>query len=157
MSFEINVDLAGLDEVEKKLGRLDPLPTSEILEGIAKMVQSQTRARFYNKIAPDGSRWTPNREGTSTLLRTRALHDSIDYAVTGESAVVGSGSKYAGPHQHGAVITPKKAKRLVFRLGNKTVFAKKVTIPARPFLGLSDENKAHILDQVARFLQARIG
>lgn len=41
---------------------------------------------------------------------------------------------YAAIHEFGGVITPKRAKWLVFDVDGETVFTKKVTIPARPYM-----------------------
>lgn len=156
--ISLDLRLEGMEAVDRALARLDPLPAAELMEGIARMVQEQTRRRIEGeKTAPSGAAWKPNRAGTSTLYRSGELKRSIDYAVSGTTAIVGSGLVYAGIHQNGGTITPKKAKRLVFRVGNKTVFARKVTIPARPYLGLSTENAEDVIDQVGRFVRARIG
>lgn len=156
--FTIDARAEGLEAVEKALSRLDPLASGELLEGVARMVQEQTRRRITNeKRAPSGAAWLPNRAGTPILYRSGALARSIDYAVSGETAIVGSGLVYAGIHQRGGTITPKKAKRLVFRMGNRTIFARKVKIPARPYLGLSAENAEDVIDQVGRFLQKKLG
>jgi phage gpG-like protein len=122
------------------------------------MVQEQTRRRIESETtSPSGAAWKPNRTGTPILVRSGALQRSVDYAVTGTEAIVGSGLVYARIQQKGGTIKPKTARRLVFRLGNRIVFAPKVTLPARPYLGLSPENREDILDQVGRFLRARIG
>lgn len=156
--FSIDVRAEELEAVDKALARLDPLAAGELMEGIARMVQEQTRRRITSeKRAPSGDAWPPNRAGTPILYRSGALTRSIDYAVSGETAIVGSGLVYAGIHQRGGTIKPKKAKRLVFRAGNRTIFARKVTIPARPYLGLSAENAEDVIDQVGRFLKKRIG
>jgi phage gpG-like protein len=49
-------------------------------------------------------------------------------------------------------IKPKDAKRLAFVVGNKQVFARQVTIPPRPFIGLSDDNRTEISDVVTDWL-----
>ncbi len=51
-------------------------------------------------------------------------------------------------HQEGAIIKPTDAKALAFVSGGKQVFAKKVVIPARPFVGLSSDNEQELLDLV---------
>lgn len=148
----------GLEGVDRALQKLDPLAAGEMLTGIARMIQEQTRRRITSdKAAPSGERWKPNREGTSTLYRSGTLARSIDYSVSGDAAIVGSGLVYAAIHQFGGTIVPKKAKRLVFRLGNRTVFARKVTLPARPYLGLSATDREDIIDQVGRFIRSKIG
>ena len=148
----------GLEGVDRALQKLDPLAAGEMLTGIARMIQEQTRRRITSdKAAPSGEGWKRNREGTSTLYRSGTLARSIDYSVSGDAAIVGSGLVYAAIHQFGGTIVPKKAKRLVFRLGNRTVFARKVTLPARPYLGLSATDREDIIDQVGRFIRSKIG
>lgn len=156
--FTLDTRLEGLDAVDAALARLDPLDGQSLLEGMARMIQEQTRRRIGSeKRGPDGKNWLPNRAGTSTLYRSGALSRSIDYSATGEAAIIGSGLVYAGIHQTGGTIKPKNAKRLVFRMGNKTIFAKQVKIPARPYLGISAENAEDILDAVATFLRRVLG
>ena len=56
--------------------------------------------------------------------------------------VVGSSIEdYAAIHQYGGTIRPKNAKRLMFKVGGKTVMTQSVTIPARPFIGFSEEDR----------------
>lgn len=154
----IDMRVEGIETVEQALGRLDPLSASELLNGLGRTIQEQTRRRITGeKSSPKGDAWPKNRSGTSILFRSGALSRSIDYAVQGEAVIVGSGLVYAAIHQFGGTITPKQAKRLVFRVGNRTIFARKVTIPARPYLGISSENAEDILDAVARFLSLRLG
>jgi phage virion morphogenesis protein len=156
--FTVDARLEGFETVKRALAKLDPLPAVKLMTRIARIVREQVRRRVTSeKTAPSGEAWKPNREGRSTLYRSGTLARSIDYSASSDAAIVGSGLVYAGVHQHGATIVPKKAKRLVFRMGNRTIFARKVTIPARPYLGLSAENAEDVLDQVGRFLQARIG
>lgn len=158
MSVSIDVDVRGLAEADARLARLDPLDTAELMEGLARLVQEQTRRRIHSeKTSPDGAAWPPNKTATSILVRSGALANSIDYAITGNTAVIGSGLIYARIHQLGGTITPRKAKRLRFMLGGKAVFAKKVTIPARPYLGISAANRDELLDTVTRFITARLG
>lgn len=156
--FTLDARIEGLEAVDAALARLDPLDGQSLLEGLARMIQEQTRRRITGeKRAPDGKAWLPNRAGTSTLYRSGTLARSIDYTASGEAAIIGSGLLYAGVHQNGATIVPKKAKRLVFRLGNRTIFARKVTIRPRPYLGISAENAGDILDAVATFLRRILG
>jgi phage gpG-like protein len=158
MSLAVEVHVTGLDGVEALLARLSPLDTGTLLEGLARLVQQQTRRRIEEeKTAPDGTAWPKNKSGTPILYREGNLSRSIDYAVIGESIVVGSGLIYARPHQYGATIKPKNAKRLAFRLGNALVFAMQAVLPARPFLGLSAENARDILETTADFIRRKLG
>lgn len=53
----------------------------------------------------------------------------------------GSNKIYAAVHRFGAVIRPKTAEAVRFRLASGLVRARSVTIPARPYLGLSAEDR----------------
>ncbi len=154
MSLAITLAVRGLDGIEAALGRLSPLDGPTLLSGIARLLQQQTRRRIEDdKTGPDGKAWQPNWSGTSILYRTGALSRSIDYAVTGDQIVLGSGLIYATPHQFGAVIRPVKAKALVFQVGNGLRALKKVTLPPRPFVGVSAGDASEIVEATADFLR----
>lgn len=158
MSVSIEVKLTGFETVMDALSRLSPLDTGTLLEGLARLIQQQTRERIYTeKTAPDGTPWTANNAGSSILLADGTLARSIDYAVQGESAVVGSGLIYSRIHQLGGTIKPKSKKNLAFQLGGKLILAMKVVMPARPYLGISADNASEILEAVADFVRRKLG
>ena len=136
------------------LGRLADPDKSELLDGLGALGASQTKRRIaVEKTAPDGSAWPDNAEGSSTLFQSGALADSVDHQQESSNAVSwGSSLIYAGVHQFGAVIVPDSAKTLAFSIGGSPVFAKKVTIPARPFVGISDNNGQEIERTALRFV-----
>ncbi|MDC7787360.1 phage virion morphogenesis protein [Rhodoplanes sp. TEM] len=146
MSIAIVVDTAGLDKLNALTSRLDTAQTEELLTDIGGLLESSTRERISEtKTSPDGAAWPPNRAGTSILLQSgRHLLDSIAFIVGGDQVEVGSSWEYAHVHQDGATITPKTAQRLAFKVGGRTVFARKVTIPARPFVGFSAEDREKV-------------
>jgi phage gpG-like protein len=84
------------------------------------------------------------REGARVFLvgirsraprRTGRLANSFYIAPTsGTEYEVASNLIYAPVHEYGAVITPKRARVLHFFVGNEEVFAKRVEIPARPYV-----------------------
>jgi phage gpG-like protein len=144
----------GLTEAILKIEGIADAPRGELMEGIGRLVQGQTRRRIETeKTSPAGAAWKPNRAGTSILYRSGALARSIDYAAADDSVQVGSALVYAGVHQGGAVIVPKTATRLVFHAGGRLVFAMKVTIPARPFVGLSADNQNEIVETAEEWLE----
>nr|WP_299152128.1 phage virion morphogenesis protein [uncultured Tateyamaria sp.] len=67
---------------------------------------------------------------------------------------VGSPLSYAAIHHFGGVIKPKKAKALAFKAGGDSVFAKQVTIPARPYMGVSTDNAREIESAIGDFMKA---
>lgn len=132
--------------------------TRALMSSIGEALVSGVKARFRSEEDPEGKKWQPSArasaEGGKTLTDTARLRDSIEHAETASKVMVGSALPYARIHQEGGTIRPKQAKRLIFKgPGGKTVAAKQVTIPARPFLGVSkadmDEVKATIQDFLA--------
>ncbi len=148
----------GFDEAIASIEGVERLEQSELLDSIGRYFQEDTRERIeVTKTSPDGQAWAPNRQGTSTLYDSGNLSASIDYAVSGSSVAIGSGLIYALIHQKGGEIKPKNADRLAFMVGNQLVFAMKVTIPARAYLGASAENREAVLlmivDTIAELFQ----
>jgi phage virion morphogenesis protein len=145
----VEISDEGLSEAIAAIEGIAALESHGMLDEVGRLLQESTRNRIRaTKTAPDGSGWTPNRAGTSTLLQSGDLAASIDYAVSGDTLTVGSGEPYARIHQMGGTIRPRNAKRLVFMAGNELVFATKVEIPARPYLGVSDEDRSDIVQMV---------
>jgi len=154
MSVAIKVTDRGFDEILSKTAGLEKFDRADLLEDIGRFLQESTRQRIeVTKKSPDGSTWKANIAGTSTLFKTRELARSIDYDVSGDLVYVGSGLPYAAIHQFGGTIKPKRAKKLAFMIGNRLVFATKVEMPARPYLGLSQDDKTGILEAAEDMLK----
>jgi phage gpG-like protein len=89
------------------------------------------------------------------LVASGGLSQSIRYQVTdgGASVEVGTNIPYAATHQFGATIRPKSKKALAIPQPDGSVrLVKKVTIPARPFLGFSEGDKATVLGILSELL-----
>lgn len=153
-SLAVTIQFQGLDRARAAIERLAGWDKVELMETIGRVVQLQTRQRLaVDKEGPNGEAWPPNRKGSSLLYQTGALHDSIDYIAGPDEVVVGSPLVYAAIHHFGGVIKPKNAKALAFMAGNSMIYAKQVTIPARPYIGISSSNETEIEGVVADFLQ----
>lgn len=103
-----------------------------------------SRLSFTESATPTGKAWAPltSRQG-QPLLDTGRLRNSITHLVQGNTLEIGTNWPWAHVHQFGAEIVPVRAKLLRFTVGgargrDRVVFAKKVVIPARPFLPVSD-------------------
>ena len=120
------------------------LEVAELKQALAeKMVDQVTRRIEVEKTAPDGTTWPLTRDGRGALFVTGGhLARSIQASIGAQAIEVGSGWIGARLHQLGGTIKPVKAKALFFRAGGKSIVAKKVTIPARPYLGFSEANLA---------------
>lgn len=133
-------------------------------------VQS-TQQNFRDSKAPDGSKWLPNSETTymsilgsqhenkdgtlnkkginrvqskKPLVGRGLLRDQNHYQISGDLLLVGSNLEYAAVQQFGATIKPKNKKTLSWKIGGVSVFAKKVVIPARPYLGISVQDETEL-------------
>lgn len=133
------------------------------LKNIGIAVVRQTRQRFTDGKDPRGNAWAPlnpeyakGKRGTK-ILQEQGMAGGLMGSVTdrvGDGYVeIGTNKVYGAIHQFGGTIRPRTADFLVFKLGGRTVFARKVTIPARPFLGLSTANKAELLDIIADHIE----
>lgn len=155
-TLTVHVQLQGIDTIEAALARLNPFQAEHLLEALARLIRASVRERLIaGGPAPDGSAWAPNLENRRPILhRSGALARSIDYAVQGMQAIVGSGLIYAAIHQFGGTILPKAGDRLAFRIGNRQVFARKVTMPARPYIGISADDRAELVQAAVAHLRS---
>lgn len=134
-------------------GRADN--TRELFEQIGMSLVASTQRRFETGSGPDGSPWPPSlrgKTGGKTLVDSARLMQSITYIAAESQVEVGSNVLYAAIHQLGGTIKPKAGKSLVFTIGGRKVFANSVTIPARPFLGIDQEDEAEIAAIAADWL-----
>lgn len=164
MSVLIDARADGLEGLNAALARMVALGQRPrpIWEAIGQYGESSTRLRFKHQAGPDGRRWVPSiraREtGGQTLVLKARLLRSITHNADNRGTSWGTNVIYAAPHQFGAVIKARSAAALRFRLpGGGFVTVKKVTIPARPFVGVNAEDGREILalahdavDHVAR-------
>lgn len=165
----IEIDARDLAKVEALVTRLSHVEEHELVTEIVQLGENQTRKRIEaGGPAPDGTPWKPNRAGTPILMQTgRHLRDSVASASQGSTGEWGAAWEFAHVHQEGMTIVPRDSANLAaslgggsllsFEIAGERVFAKKVTIPARPFVGVSTEDgkeiEAQVTDFLARLLQ----
>ena len=114
--------------------------TQALMESVGEALRSGTIVRFEAEEDPQGKKWKPSARamagGGKTLDKESHLKDSIDYAATSDKVMVGSNLPYARIHQ----------------LGGKTGKGHKVDMPARPYLGVSEEDMDEVRETMADFL-----
>lgn len=134
------VDTRGLIVPEQKLRRLSVLDTIDLLDVIGAVIESQTRRRIDKEkkdpsgqnwvdLTPDYERWKRTRSSGGILDLFGYLKDSIGYNATSGEIEVGSNLVYAAVHQYGDMGE-----------GSARAGSQSGGTPARPYLGLSDEN-----------------
>jgi len=163
VTFRIDIDDAavrdGLRDLRAAAADLTPAMT-EI--GVAMV--ANTLFRFEDEEAPDGTPWQASiraiATGGKTLTDRGHLRDSITFRAEPDAVTVGSNVRYARIHQQGGTIQAKTARGLIFRLpagagANKPEFRRKqsVTLPARPYLGVSAADQEDITDALRRHLE----
>ena len=154
IGVSIVIDASSIDGALEKLRPILDFEPSELMTAIAGMGEFQTERRIrFEKTSPDGAAWPPNLKGTSILAETgENLIRSLAHSSSAEEAVWGASWEFAHVHQEGMTITPKNGAVLKwwYQKGGNVhfAFAKSVTIPARPFVGISDANAQEIIDLV---------
>ena len=150
----------GTAAIEHLSGLVDAInDPSPLLAELGEYGLRSTRARFKTQTAPDGTAWAAlqpwyqkekRRNKHRILALNGYLRGQMTWQLVGDRTVeIGSNLPYAAVHQFGATIKPRAAKVLMFR-GH---VAKSVTIPARPYLGLSDEDRSEIVGRTLEWLQ----
>ncbi len=165
ISIQID-DRAVLVALNNLVGKVSDI--SPALQDIGEHLTETTKRRFDTSTAPDGSTWAPNtqttilnylggtkgnfkkdgqlskkglaRQGSKKPLigESRSLMSTINYLVSGNSVEIGSPMIYSAMQQFG---------------GSKSEFPNLwADIPARPFLGLSNDDRTNILDILAEYL-----
>ena len=128
--------------------RYSELDRKGLNTALAEGVRESTLERFKQGRGPDGKRWKTSiraaETGGKTLIDSSQLRNSIKTTADASGFAVGTNVKHAATHQFGdkgRTIRAKRAKNLRFQVGGQWISKKKVkvNIPARPFLGLSDE------------------
>lgn len=126
-------------------------------------LEGDVLTRFETETAPEGSPWEPSirklTEGGKTLSDSGQLAASRTFESTRSSLAVGTNKIYAGTHQDGATIRAKSAPFLMFNLpgGLGLRRVKEVEIPARPFLGLSNEARIELPLMAEEYALAAMG
>jgi len=149
-----------LDRLHAKAGRMAPA-----MKNIGEVLLRSTQDRFSSQTDPDGRPWQRLKASTiaskalrghsDKILRQRGyLSDSIRYQANEGGVRIGTNRIYSAIHQFGGktkphVIRPKNKKALAWpgaRHPARAVNHPGSEIPARPFLGISRQDRDRILE-----------
>ena len=161
--------IAALTRLGDKAQRLEPA-----WKNIGEALLRSTRERFEQQVDPDGHRWQRLKMSTrlrkrllglssKTLIERGYLRDSIRYQADSNGVRIGTNRIYGAIQQFGGrtkahVIVAKNKKALAWPGGRSPV--RRVNhpgsnIPARPFLGVSVQDKGRIREIIADYLERR--
>ena len=150
----IRVSIQGeFDAYKERLQRMGSLDRAALMAAIAEALRTSTDERFENEVSPEEVAWKRSIRasgGGKTLTDSGRLRTSIHARSSAKGAEIGTNTIYAATHQFGEsgrTIRAKKKPMLAFQIGGKWYHKKQVTIkiPARPYLGLSDEDHEEII------------
>lgn len=138
-------------ELQRRGADLTPL-----MRDIGEVLTESSQRRFSTGIDPDGVPWVPLADGSgrTPLLDSGRMRDDISPHAEANAVEIRAGAKQARWHQEGTdpyVILPVKGKALKFG----DVIRRKVNhpgLPARPFIGLSAEDRQQIDRLAAAYL-----
>lgn len=139
---------------------------SPALKNIGEYEAQSTKDRIAQGVTPDGNPFSPlnplyaanEKKGPGILRGDTGRLAEIVYQLAGADSVeVGNDVVYGAVHQFGGIIKAKNGPALIFSLGGHKVAVKSVTIPARPYLGISKEDETEILAIIADHLDASVG
>lgn len=148
MDAWIKVDDADIRGALQRLIALGNNP-APALQDVAALGESSTRLRFRTETGPDGQRWKPSLRaqisGGRTLTKDGHLSGSVSASSGKDFAEWGVNRIYAAIHQFGGVIRAKGGALKFAIPGGGFAVVKAVTMPARPYLGVNDDDKSDIL------------
>lgn len=164
--FTVNITPHDFDDVATLFERLAAKMTdmTPVMQDLGELLVNSTKQRFPEGVSPDGTPWAPKSQATIDAFRSREgrkKNASIDFRPlfgpsgrlssefsweAGPSSVeIGSSLIYAAVQQFGAA-------KGAFGATSKGSSIPWGNIPARPFLGISDEDEVNIRATIADYL-----
>lgn len=155
-----------LSGLEALLADLTP-----VMNEIGEFLVKSTKARFKAGVAPDGTAWAARSPATLAIYKRKnmrygpkPLHKSgemsgqIFHSYGRDSVQVGSSARQAAVMQFGAVKGSTGAYFYTTKTGRQVDGASPWgTIPARPFLGLSESDRTGVIEIVGDWLARAAG
>ena len=126
---------------------------------IGEYLLRSTRERFVSKTAPDGSPWAPlsdvtvkrkTRGADSILLESGELFQGLNFNAGPDFAEAGSPLAYADTMQH-------RAAQGEFGANSRGGPIPWGNIPARPFVGLSNDDREEVEFIIADYIREAFG
>lgn len=134
---------AEIKALAARIANLDPA-----LDEIGASQVTEVQVRFERQQGPDGKKWKGlaartlmKRSNDAKILRDQGnLYDSVTHEVqAGVAVAIGTNKRYARIHQ----------------LGGLAGRGRKVFIPARPYLGLSEDGRKEVLNILRDHVEAQ--
>jgi phage virion morphogenesis protein len=159
----VRIELKGS---EQAIGRLRDVwaktdDKQGLFDAIGASLVVSTQHRFERETGPDGKTWPASLRaetfGGKTLTDSARLVGSITHNATADGVEVGTNVIYAAIHQLGGIIRALGDGYLRFKGASGWASKKSVTMPARPFLGLDDDDNKEIVALADDWLAKPLG
>ncbi|WP_218059261.1 phage virion morphogenesis protein [Gilliamella sp. GillExp13] len=130
---------------------------SGLFEHMGEVLLDIHEARFNAQESPDGIPWqalspwyqeSKPKQKDKILTLDGTLRSTLRYQINGNTLLFGTNVVYGAIHQFGGTIKPVRGNAL--NVGGR--LAKQVVIPARPWLGISAQDKLLLVDVVREHL-----
>ena len=137
----IQIEILGLDTIDRQLQQLMQVNKTRALDEIGQYFTSEVQQRFVRSEDHEGRAWTPLKYRVGKpLVDTGVLRSSITHRIlNGHSVEIGTNVTYAAIHNYGG------------RAGR----GKKVKIPQREFMGISDDNEREIIEIANKYFNVQ--
>lgn len=140
----------------QEMKRFSHVNIQTTLASIGQGLRTSTVERFREERTPEGKKWKSsiraNETGDKTLTDQAILRNSIKVKVSQSGIAVGTNDIRAATHQFGdtRTIRAKRGKYLRFQVNGSWVSTPrvKITIPKRPFLGVSEADQVEIRQEL---------
>jgi phage virion morphogenesis protein len=144
--FSITAENA--DEIRGQLNRLISKGQNliPVFQDIGEMLLISHDQRFRDQVSPDGQPWEPlspkyqerkEKHQDTILTLNSILSGQLSYAATNSDLFFGTNTEYGAIHQFG---------------GSEGMRPSNAAIPARPWLGITDEDTQEIFEILGDFL-----
>lgn len=152
---------AALSDLAQRGADLRPL-----MQELGEYLTETTKQRFQTSTAPDGSRWQPNAPATylaylgkskGSFGKTGRITKAGAARASGKKPLIGetgslSRQIYYRADARSVEISSAEDYSAIHQFGGQAGRGRKVTIPARPYLGLSNDDQAAISEIAASYL-----
>lgn len=143
-SIRVEVDPELLD----RLRGLEEADIAGAMAAVGEAIRTSVLERFSREKDPEGRPWKKSiraqRDGGKTLSVSRDLATSIHIESSAKGVEVGTNKEYAAIHQFGGTIRAKGSGLLRFQIGDQWISKKSIKMPARPYLGINEEDMREI-------------
>jgi len=147
-TFEITINDSGARDLFKRLARRVSNMTPVFAE-IGEIITESVQRNFEEKVSPEGEKWAPLAAATKArkrhpgeiLVELGTLFSSIHPEAHRDHVSIGTNIIYAAVHQFG-----------IGRYAHLKTRRVMPAIPARPYLGIRDDDWPEILDAIEHWI-----